>query len=130
MNLDKPQRFGKVPGPNDISQTIDDGPFQPKLKNFTKTAYGTTSRTKRARSFQSNWYEHFKWIEYSQIENSVYCLPCRHFSLKLKNDGDNMFKSTGYNNWKNSMSNRGLIRHEKSDEHKNCTLSWVEYKKK
>lgn len=41
-----------------------------------------------------------------------------------------MFISTGYTNWKNAMSSRGLLRHDNSDEHKNCTISWIEFKKK
>ncbi|XP_060879641.1 zinc finger MYM-type protein 1-like [Metopolophium dirhodum] len=124
----KPQSLRTVPGPYDISQTIDEEPYQPNLKNYPKTTYGT-GRTKRTRSFQFCWYEQFKWIEYSQSENAVYCFPCRFFSLKQKNDSDSMFISTGYTNWKNAMSSRGFLRHDNSDEHKNCTISWVEFKK-
>ncbi|KAL4090975.1 hypothetical protein QTP88_025725 [Uroleucon formosanum] len=110
----KPQSLRTVPGPYDISQTIDEEPYQPNLKNFPKTTYGT-GRTKRTRSFQFCWYEQFKWIEYSQSENA--------------NDTENMFISTGYTNWKNAMSSRGFLRHDNSDEHKNCTISWIEFKK-
>ncbi|KAL4127358.1 hypothetical protein QTP88_011532 [Uroleucon formosanum] len=124
----KPQSLRTIPGPYDISQTIDEEPYQPNLKNFPKTTYGT-GRTKRTRSFQFCWYEQFKWIEYSQSENAVYCFPCRFFSLKQKNDTENMFISTGYTNWKNAMSSRGFLRHDNSDEHKNCTISWIEFKK-
>ncbi|KAL4100864.1 hypothetical protein QTP88_020893 [Uroleucon formosanum] len=53
----------------------------------------------------------------------------RFFSLKQKNDTENMFISTGYTNWKNAMSSRGFLRHDNSDEHKNCTISWIEFKK-
>ncbi|KAL4090205.1 hypothetical protein QTP88_025104 [Uroleucon formosanum] len=102
----KPQSPRTVPGPYDISQTIDEEPYQPNLKNFPKTTYGT-GRTKRTRSFQFCWF----------------------FSLKQKNDTENMFISTGYTNWKNAMSSRGFLRHDNSDEHKNCTISWIEFKK-
>ncbi|KAL4120436.1 hypothetical protein QTP88_013128 [Uroleucon formosanum] len=37
----KPQSLRTVPGPYDISQTIDEEPYQPNLKNFPKTTYGT-----------------------------------------------------------------------------------------
>lgn len=80
-NIVKPQSLRKVPGPYDISQTIDEEPYQPNLKNFPKTTYGT-GWTKRTRSFQFCWYDQFKWIEYSQTENAVYCFPCRFFHLK------------------------------------------------
>lgn len=57
VNSHEPQSFAEIPGPNNISQTIDDKPFQPKLKNFTRVNYGT-GRTKGTRSLQSNWYDH------------------------------------------------------------------------
>jgi hypothetical protein len=41
-----------------------------------------------------------------------------------------MFISTGYTNWKNAMSSRVFLRLDNSDEHKNCTISWIEFKKK
>ncbi|KAL4098266.1 hypothetical protein QTP88_022905 [Uroleucon formosanum] len=47
----KSQSLRTVPGPYDISQTINEEPYQPNLKNFPKTTYGT-GRTKRSRSFQ------------------------------------------------------------------------------
>jgi len=93
-----------APGSKDKSQTIDEGPTQPKLKCYPKTIYGT-GRSSRVRGFQVGWFDQFKWLEYSQLEDAVYCLPCRFFSFKLKTDYDNIFKSTGYKNWKNALSN-------------------------
>ncbi|KAL4112419.1 hypothetical protein QTP88_016212 [Uroleucon formosanum] len=46
----KPQSLRTVLGPYDISQTIDEEPYQPNLKNFPKTTYGT-GQTKRTRRF-------------------------------------------------------------------------------
>jgi len=48
--------FQQIPGPNDISQTLNEGPTQPKLKKYPNTVYGV-GRTKRMKSFNSNWYE-------------------------------------------------------------------------
>lgn len=85
--------------------------------------------TKRMTSFNSNWFELFKWLEYSKVEDSAYCFPCRFFSNKLKTNLDCTYKNAGYKNWKNAMSAKGFPLHYKSDEHKQCLLSWVEYKK-
>jgi len=118
-----------APGPKDISQTIYEGPTQPKLKCYPKTIYGT-GRSSRVRGFQVGWFEQFKWLEYSQLEDAVYCLPCRFFSFKLKTDYDNIFKSTGYKNWKNALSNnKGLYRHDNSEDHKQNVITWIDYKK-
>lgn len=126
--LSKPANFRNVPGPNDISQTIDEGPIQPILKKYPKTIYGV-GRTKRARSFNSNWYELYKWLEYSKNEDSVYCFPCRFFYTKSKNNLDTNYKSVGYKNWKNAMSAKGFPGHDRSEEHKQCSMSWMDYKK-
>lgn len=123
--LSSPSSFRKVPGPNDIAQTLDEGPVQPKLKLFPKTVYGM-GKTKRLRSFNPNWYDQFIWLEYSKTDDSVYCFPCRFFSLKST---DLTFISVGYKNWKNAMSLKGFVRHNNSDEHKQCLISWLDYKK-
>lgn len=118
-----------APGPQDISQTIDDGPTQPKLKCYPKTIYGA-GRSKRARGFQAGWFDQFKWLEYSRLEDAAYCLPCRFFSFKLKTDYDNIFKSTGYKNWKNALTNnKGLLGHDNSEDHKKNIITWIDYKK-
>lgn len=107
----------KVLGPNDIAQTLVEGPTQPKLKCYPKTVYGV-GKTKRLRSFNSSWYDQFNWIEYSKIDDSVYCFPCRLFSFK--SSSDLTFINVGYKNWKNAMSCKGFIRHDNTSEHKQC----------
>lgn len=126
--LTKPDSFRQVPGPNDISQNLDEGPTQHKLKKYPKTIYGV-GQTKRMRGFNSNWYELYKWLEYSKIEDSAFCFPCRFFSNKIKTNLDTNYRTIGYKNWKNAMSAKGFPLHDKSDEHKQCLISWVEYKK-
>lgn len=127
--LSKPDSFRNVPGPDDISQTLDEVRLiQPILKKYPKTIYGV-GRTKRARSFNSNWYEFFKWLEYSKNEDSVCCFPCSFFYTKSKNNLDTNYKSIGYKNWKNAMSAKGFPGHDRSEEHKQCSMSWIDYKK-
>lgn len=124
-----PLNVRTAPGPKDISQTIDEGPTQPKLKYYPKSIYGT-GNSSRVRGFQVGWFDQFKWLEYSKLEDAVYCLPCRFFSFKLKTDCDNIFKSTGYKNWKNALSNnKGLYKHDNSEDHKQNVVTWIDYKK-
>lgn len=68
----------------------------------------------------------FKWIEYSVMEDSVFCFPCRFFSKHF--DLDTVFVTIGFKNWKKSLEkNSGLKKHEMSNEHKQCQCMWTEY---
>jgi hypothetical protein len=54
------------------------GPFQPMLKSFPQRNIGG-----KMRKFNPQWYDSYRnWLEYSEIKNEVYCLPCYLF----KND--------------------------------------------
>ncbi|XP_008178673.1 uncharacterized protein LOC103307940 [Acyrthosiphon pisum] len=123
-NNEKTSSTCKISGPRDIAQTIEEGPVQPKLRNYTKSVTGE-GKSKRTRSFKSSWFEQYKWLEYSVLENSVYCFPCRFFAL---NNPDSIFTSSGYKNWKNAMSSKGFSRHDSSVDHKNCCQTWIDYK--
>ena len=47
------------------------GPFQPKLESFPQTYVGG-----KMRKFNPKWYDLYpNWLEYSEINNAVYCLP-------------------------------------------------------
>lgn len=75
----------------------------------------SVGRTKRMGSFNSKWYELFKWLEYSNVEDSAFCFPCRFFSNKLKTNLDTNYRNIGYINWKNAMSATRYPLHDKSD---------------
>lgn len=60
-----------IPGPGDLSQTLENGPKQPKLVCYPKTKY-----VNRMRHFSPNWYKIHNWIEYSIIDDSIFCFPC------------------------------------------------------
>jgi hypothetical protein len=109
-----------VPGPKDLSQTLDDGPKQPRLVTYPKTKFG-----KRMRHFSSKWFDIYNWLEYSVIDNSAFCFPCRFFS---KNKDKPIFISVGFKNWKNALDhNSGLRKHNNSEEHKISNTMWVSY---
>jgi hypothetical protein len=59
----------------DISRSANDLPSQPQL-----AAYPVN---KDKRSFRSNWFSQFPWLEYSKQTDSVYCYYCRHFNIGL-----------------------------------------------
>ncbi|KAE9524156.1 hypothetical protein AGLY_015521 [Aphis glycines] len=65
--------------PFDLSLTNNDPPAQPEL-----TAFALTNK----RHFFSSWYSLYRWIEYSIINDSVYCFPCRHFTAHMISPGE------------------------------------------
>ena len=108
----------------DISQCAADGPTWPYLRVYPRTVQG-----ERKRSFNSSWYMHFPWLEYSQSQDSAYCFACRHFSLP--NTPKTPFAAKGgYSNWKKVMYKDGGFKwHEQSEGNVNVMFAWSEYKK-
>ncbi|KAL3204486.1 hypothetical protein MRX96_011495 [Rhipicephalus microplus] len=79
-------------GQLDISKFKTEQPTQPILNPFPSKKYGKLSR-----SFNSNWYHLFPWLEYSAQADAAFCYPCRMFLT-----GDNeksAFVNGGYSNW-------------------------------
>ena len=59
--------------PQDIANGPVQSPVQPHVK-FPSTAYGT-----KKRSFSSDWYRKYSWLEYSVEKDAVFCYACRIF---------------------------------------------------
>lgn len=57
--------------PSDLS-ALEEPATQPKLSAFPVIGG-------KPRSFNSNWYEKCKWIEYSKERDAVFCKACKHF---------------------------------------------------
>ncbi|KAF0747851.1 zinc finger MYM-type protein 1-like, partial [Aphis craccivora] len=83
----------KFPRPSDISQNLNNEPIQPNLTFYPKTKYGD-----RWRHFSKQWFKSFAWLEYSILEDAVYCFPCRMFSKHF--DNQTKFISLGFKYWK------------------------------
>ncbi|KAH6926661.1 hypothetical protein HPB50_021176 [Hyalomma asiaticum] len=66
-------------GQLDISKFKTEQPTQPILNPFPSKKYGKLSR-----SFNSNWYRLFPWLEYSAQAGAAFCYPCR-----MSSTGDN-----------------------------------------
>lgn len=108
----------------DISRCPADGPTRPYLRMYPRTV-----QAGRKRSFNSSWYTHFPWLEYSTSQDSAYCFACRHFSLP--NTPETPFAAKGgYSNWKKAMYKDGGFKwHEQSEGHVNAMFAWSEFKK-
>ncbi|XP_030047161.1 uncharacterized protein LOC115461455 [Microcaecilia unicolor] len=97
------------------------GPSQPHLPKFPKSVFG-----KQNRSFTSEYYKTFSFLEYSQQLDAVFCFPCRHFSGSrvLK---DSAFTEKGVRDWKNLK--KKLQKHVDSGVHKQSSERWHSLKK-
>lgn len=71
------------------------GPKQVKLSQYPQHNYGL-----KKRSFNSNWFGSFPWLEYSVSRDAAFCFSCRLFGKNLKHD---TFVSTGPTNWKKAL---------------------------
>lgn len=59
----------------DISRSADELPAQPILASYP------TNKDKR--SFRSQWFSQYRWLEYSEQTDLAYCYYCRHFSTGI-----------------------------------------------
>ncbi|XP_052203196.1 uncharacterized protein LOC127808670 [Diospyros lotus] len=98
------------------------GSYQPLLLNYKKTTFGN-----QRRSFQKNWFNQFRWLEYSPSEDKAYCFYCFLFL----NDGHSSNISTlaivGFDNWKriNQGNKCVFLTHvgsSPSSPHLNCVI--------
>ena len=83
---------------------------------------------KRKRSFNSEWYKMFPWIEYSKESDSVFCFPCRFFASR-PGRVDEAFISNGFHDWKHALGKKGALhKHSKSIAHKDALICFNGYK--
>lgn len=61
------------------------GPHQPRSLNFPSRQFGKTKVV--SRSFQSKWFDKYKWLHYDEAQDAAYCYTCRTAEEqgKLKN---------------------------------------------
>ena len=93
-----------------------ESPYQPVLSSFPKDDKG--------RCFRREWYDQFKWLEYSVQENKAFCFPCRVYSTKTGRYCSN-FQKKGFCNWRKALDNdHGFKQHDSSDDHQLSFLRW------
>jgi hypothetical protein len=97
-----------------------------KLLQHKLSAY---PKNKDKRSFQAEWFQRFKWLEYSKNADAAFCYPCRQFrSLGSK---ENAFTSTGFRNWKMALSkDKGFEKHASSEVHITAVMMWQKKQKR
>ncbi|CAK8696781.1 unnamed protein product [Clavelina lepadiformis] len=121
--------------PDDISKTADEGPTQPLLPSYPKTPFGNSKS--RARSFCSNWYERFAWLEYSIFFDRAYCFACRHFG-RDKNEDDSeevkikkkkrivsLYATVGFDQWAKALER--MQKHDFTAIHMEANKSWLDH---
>jgi hypothetical protein len=113
-----------VPGPSDLSQLLSDSLSQPILCVYPKHRIGDAERR-----FNSKWYTLYNWLEYSAVDDAVFCFHCRHFSDIAKQDA---FTITGFRAWNRATGNdpkqNSLLGHQHSEEHLASVEKFVSFK--
>lgn len=102
---------------------VERGPFQPKLKLYPRTKFGSTLR-----SFNKSWFDNFEWLEYSPKVDKAFCFPCR---LINSSDGLNIgqidytFSRHGFKNWNKATTK--FKDHQKSKSHIHSMIAKLNY---
>jgi hypothetical protein len=124
----QPPKLHPYRGPSDLSQSINEGPKQPRLKLFPRSEFGA-EKNKRMRSFNSDWYNIHPWVEYSALIDAAFCFPCRWFCVHV-NEHNKYFIENGFKNWKKATEkSAGLKQHEHSEDHLTSSVKWESFKK-
>ena len=107
---------------SDIALSISQSPVQRYIK------FPTTMINGKRRSFNSNWYTKYPWIEYSVKKDAAFYYACRFFPSTSTNRVEEAFTQVGFRDWKHAMGSHGvLVKHNNSCNHKQAMASWCEY---
>ena len=98
-------------------------PHQPQDIMFPPIKFGVQSH-----SFQRGWFGKWKWLDWDDRNDCVYCHPCRmstKLSFMLCKKAEPAFSQSGFRNWKDAT--RCFRKHENSHSHKEACLKWAHY---
>ncbi|KAF0751737.1 zinc finger MYM-type protein 1-like [Aphis craccivora] len=107
---------------NDLGD-IDSGPAKPILEKYPQTQFGSQNR-----GFSPTVYSRFDWIEYSVIEDAIFCYPCRMFGSRTVANME--FSTKGFRNCKKSKgiglkyTKSKLELHSSCQYHLTCMTKW------
>lgn len=84
----------------------------------------------KGRRFSTNYYA-YPWVEYSVVNDAIFCFACRHFASKYARPGEQLnnraFIEKGFRKWKDAGA---LLRqHAESERHLSAVNSWSTYKR-
>ena len=98
-------------------ETVIKGPHQLQSFNFPSRAFGEAKKIHH--SFQSKWFDKYKWLHYSEARDAAYCYTCKTADEQKKlrtKYKESSFISRGFTNWKDGTV--GFNKHESSECHK------------
>ena len=79
---------------------------------------------KQKRSFSSQLYDKYNFIEYSIERDAVYCFPCRFFGATGYSH-ERAFTTRGFQNWRKTHK---ITTHGNSKYHKDSVVAWLSSK--
>ena len=100
-------------------------PYQPRNVVFPPCKFGVQSR-----SFQAGWFDKWKWLDWDNKKDCVYCHPCCmavRLNFTLLKKAESAFSESGFRNWKDTV--RCFKKHEASHSHRDASLKWLHYTK-
>ena len=86
-------------GPCDLAPSPNHPPCQPVVR------YPTTELGGKQRSFNSEWYRSYSWLEYSVERDACFCYPCCLFTTG-EGRSHNTFTEVGFRDWKHATLHR------------------------
>ena len=92
-------------------------PKQARLPPYPFRQFGSQKR-----AFNKNWFEQFKWLEYSAEGNSAFCFSCRVFGKQNTHINNDSLIGSGFSNWKRALDT--FREHEKSTFHVSTMSCW------
>lgn len=102
---------------------VKSGPIQPRLSDYPTRSFGN-----KQRRFQVQWFDKYKWLEYSISKDSAFCFVCRSFGSITSSKSFDTFNSNGYSDWKGALdSGRGFNKHQNSAAHISNYESWLHF---
>ena len=78
-------------------EAVIGGPHQPQSFNFPSRAFGKAKVTHH--SFQSKWFNKYKWLHYNEAQDAAYCYTYKTADEQKKlrsNYKDSLFISRGF----------------------------------
>ena len=74
------------------------------------------------------WFEKYRWAEYSQDRDAMFCFSCGHFTPPAYGNADDALIKSGFRRWKKAHGKDGVIeKHLKSQCHKLSYVAWTDY---
>ena len=110
----------------DIASTPEHSPCQPASIQFPVTYFSG-----KARSFNSEWYRQYSWLEYSVKKDAAYCYPCRLFGSTsiCTSRPEKAFTTSGFRDWKHATGSKGiLLSHNNCVSHKQAVIAWEQFR--